>query len=134
MATLAQKREIAKQITENLSNIHRKVENVGLVFFIAEGHGCVQRDFNYRYWEQFGLLVNIIDYQCGYFSGSEEKARLLQEEFGGEVKCSEYAYYANNPCPIWMWESPKRKQYRKRDEEYPDMVDLNEANEILAFA
>lgn len=131
--SLVEKRALIAKIFKTIENSHKFVKNSGTSYFVAMSSGCVQSNINYCAYLEFGILVNILDLKEGYFTGSEAKANILLEAFGGTIKKSEHCYYDEKSCPIFIWESPIRNSGNiGSDDNF--LIDLDEAREVLALA
>lgn len=133
MKTLEEKRQAIQKVRNRLISGHeefdrgnmREVSNVGYLFFISYSP-CVLRDLVKDCRDRFGIPVEILDYEVGYFAGSQEKAQALKEAFGG---CSERSEWLG----IYIWESPNRK-WIEFTAPRKCLVDLEQAREVLLLA
>lgn len=104
---LQTKKQKIISVKHRLEAYFRTIENVGSVFFVSGGHGCVLRDVVYHcatsenlYFEVFALD------ETPYFVGSPEHAETLEKILGGMARPSEYCFKTANPLDLWTWTPP----------------------------
>lgn len=105
------KKERLSLITSELSHIFRKVENVGTVFFVGDGSGCVLRDVVYHRTKSIGLEFEVLSLDdTPYFAGTKEHAAALFAAFGGSYSPSEYCHSMTHHMNLWVWTPPADMQ------------------------
>ena len=101
---LQTKKERIVDVKECLKSYFRNVENIGAIFFVSGGHGCVLRDVVYQYATRKDLYFEVFALdKTPYFVGSLEHAEALEKIFGGNSCPSEYCFKAINPLDLWTW-------------------------------
>lgn len=108
---LQTKKERLSLIKKSLEKNFRKVENIGSVFFVSEGTGCVLRDVVYRHSKSIGLEFEVLSLdEKPYFVGTKEHAVALFDSFGGSYSPSEYCHSLTHHMSLWVWTAPEKME------------------------
>lgn len=104
---LQTKKERLALVKTALKRIFRKVENIGSVFFVSEGSGCVLRDVVFYRSQSIGLPFEVLALDNSpYFAGTKEHAAALFNAFGGQYFPSEYCHSSTHQMNLWIWTAP----------------------------
>lgn len=107
---LQTKKERISLVKTALNKVFRKVDNVGSVFFVSEGTGCVLRDVVFRHSKSIGLEFEVLTLDKNpYFVGTKEHAVALFNAFGGSYSPSEYCHSMTHHMNLWIWSAPLDK-------------------------
>lgn len=107
---LQTKKERISLVKTALNKVFRKVDNVGAVFFVSEGTGCVLRDVVFRHSKSIGLEFEVLTVDKNpYFVGTKEHAVALFSAFGGSYSPSEYCHSMTHHMNLWIWSAPLDK-------------------------
>lgn len=114
---LQTKKERLSLVKAALEKIFRKVENVGSVFFVSEGSGCVLRDVVFSRSQSIGLEFEVLDLDGKpYYAGTKEHASALFNAFGGSYSPSEYCHSMTHHMNLWTWTAPEELQVLDADD------------------
>ena len=107
---LQTKKERISLVKTALNKVFRKVDNVGSVFFVSEGTGCVLRDVVFRHSKSIGLEFEVLTLDKNpYFAGTKEHAVALFNAFGGSYSPSEYCHSMTHHMNLLIWSAPLDK-------------------------
>ena len=108
---LQTKKERISLVKTALNKVFRKVDNVGAVFFVSEGTGCVLRDVVYARSQSIGLEFEVLALdEKPYFVGTKEHAVALFDSFGGSYSPSEYCHSQTHHMNLWVWTAPEKME------------------------
>lgn len=108
---LQTKKERISLVKTALNKVFRKVDNVGAVFFVSEGTGCVLRDVVYRRSQSIGLEFEVLALdEKPYFVGTKDHATALFSALGGSYSPSEYCHSLTHHMSLWVWTAPEKME------------------------